>query len=73
MSYEIKLLGEKLKQAGLPIAEEAAEIVVAKVIEWLKESAVSSATPYDDMAMVILPLIEEKIKDELNKIDGIAG
>lgn len=41
-----------------------------KVIAWIKESAMISKTPYDDMAMVILPLIEEKIKKEINKIDG---
>lgn len=72
-AYDIKDLGEKLKSAGLPVVEGAAEVVLEKVIAWIKESAALSKTPYDDMAMVILPLIEEKIKKEINKIDGIAG
>lgn len=69
-AYDIKDLGEKLKAAGLPVVEGAAEVVLEKVIAWIKESAMISKTPYDDMAMVILPLIEEKIKKEINKIDG---
>lgn len=72
-AYDIKVLGEKLKAAGLPVIEKSAEIVLEKVIEWVKESAALSKTPYDDMAMVILPLIEEKIKKEIDKIDKIAG
>lgn len=69
-AYDIKDLGEKLKAAGLPVVEGAAEVVLEKVIAWIKESAMISKTPYDDMAMVILPLIEGKIKKEINKIDG---
>lgn len=69
-AYDIKDLGEKLKAAGLPVVEGAAEVVLEKVIAWIKESAMISKTPYDDMTMVILPLIEEKIKKEINKIDG---
>ena len=69
-AYDIKDLGEKLKGAGLPVVEGAAEVVLEKVVAWIKESAMISKTPYDDMAMVILPLIEEKIKKEINKIDG---
>lgn len=69
-AYDIKDLEEKLKAVGLPVVEGAAEVVLEKVIAWIKESAMISKTPYDDMAMVILPLIEEKIKKEINKIDG---
>lgn len=72
-AYDLKELGEKLKEAGLPVAEEAAEKVVGKVFEWLKDSAVLSKNPYDDMAMFVYPKIEEFIKEKLDKIDGEEG
>lgn len=41
-AYDIKDLGEKLKAAGLPVVEGAAEVVLEKVIAWIKESAMIS-------------------------------
>ena len=69
-AYDIKDLAQKLKDAGLPIAEQAAGALLDKVVLWIKESAALSKTPYDDMAMVLIPLIEVKIKEEIAKIDG---
>jgi L-cystine uptake protein TcyP (sodium:dicarboxylate symporter family) len=72
-AYDIKDLGEKLKQIGLPMAEVAAEQVLSKVVEWIKESAAISKNPYDDMALIVIPLIEEKIKKAIDKIDNVEG
>lgn len=72
-AYDLKDLGKKLSDAGLPVLEDVAEKVLENVVAWLKESAALSKTPYDDMALVVLPLIEEKIKKEINKINKIEG
>jgi len=72
-AYDIKVLGEKLKASGLPIVEESAEIVLIHVIQWVKDSAKLSQNPYDDMALVLMPLIEQNIMKQINKIDGIEG
>lgn len=72
-SYDIKVLGEKLKASGLPIVEESAEIVLIHVIQWVKDSAKLSQNPYDDMALVLMPLIEQNIMKQINKIDGDAN
>ena len=69
-AYDIKVLGEKLKASGLPIVEETAEIVLIHVIQWVKDSAKLSQNPYDDMALVLMPLIEQNIMKQINKIDG---
>ena len=69
-AYDISDLVSKLKDAGLPIAEQAAGAILDKIILWIKESAALSKTPYDDMLLVLLPLIEAKIKEEIAKIDG---
>jgi len=51
-AYDLKVLGERLKDAGLPIALEALESTAGKVYviikNWAKESAPLSATPIDD-------------------------
>ena len=72
-SYDLKELGNVLKGKGLDVAEESLNIVFDSVIEWFKESAKLSATPYDDMAMVIMPQLEKLVKDAIDKIDGEEG
>jgi len=72
-AYDVKELLEIIKGKGLSIAEESAEIVVESVLQWVKESAKLSATPYDDMALIVLPQLEEYIKKAVNKIDGKEG
>ena len=72
-AYEFKALGEKLKGRGLDIAEESLEVVFEEVVSWFKESAALSTTPYDDMALLILPKLEELVKEQIDKIDGKEG
>lgn len=69
-AYDLADLGSKLKAAGLVEAEDAAENLVKIVFQWVQESAVLSATPYDDMAVIVLPLLQTMILKEIDKIDG---
>jgi hypothetical protein len=71
--YDVSELVNILKSKGLDIAEDAAKIVVESSLEWFKESAKLSATPYDDMALIVLPQVEGFIKSALDKIDGHEG
>ena len=72
-AYDIKDLGLKLKSKGLDLAEEASKIVVDSVLDWFEESAKLSATPYDDMALIVLPQIKIFIAAQLDRIDGQVG
>lgn len=72
-AYDLKVLASNLKQKGLIQAEDAAEDVVKEVFAWLKESAVLSENPYDDMAVIIYPKAEEMILAQVDKIDGQEG
>lgn len=72
-AYDIKDLGAKLKARGLDIAEEALIILWEETIEWVKASAAISATPYDDMAMVIMPQLDKAVRDGIDKVDGKEG
>jgi hypothetical protein len=72
-AYDIKVLAEKLKANGLEIAEESAKIVVKATLEWIEESAKLSATPYDDLALVVMPQVKSFIDKSIDKIDGQVG
>lgn len=71
--YDFKELANELKDEGLTLAEVGAESVFAAVMRWVKKSAQASATPYDDMALLILPQLEEIAKKAIDKIDGKEG
>lgn len=72
-AYDLKELAKELKSHGLDVAEEGAEAVVKSFFSWVKKSAPLSKTPYDDMAMVIVPQIEKQILALVDKIDGQEG
>jgi len=60
-------------EVGKDIAEEAAKVLVEETLAWFAESAKLSATPYDDMALVVLPLIKDAALGLVDKIDGQVG
>ena len=72
-AYEFKALIEILKGKGLEVAEESAEVLFDSVMEWVEESAKLSATPYDNMAMLIMPQLKEIVKKQIDKIDKKEG
>lgn len=72
-AYDIKALAEKLKGRGLDMAEEAAKIVIEETLAWVEESAKISATPYDDMGLIVLPQLKVLALGAADKIDGAVG
>ena len=69
-AYDHKALLEGLKGKGLDLAEDAALIIIDELFVWLEDSAKKSSTPYDDMALIILPQLKEIAKQQADKIDG---
>lgn len=72
-AYDYKVLVDRLKAIGIVIAEEAIEQAIEEVVGWLKESALLSATPYDDILAVAYPMLETQLKAQADKIDGVIG
>jgi hypothetical protein len=72
-AYDLKELVAKLKGKGLNIAEDAAGEVYACLKEWLSESAVKSENKYDDLILAILPMLDELVEEQIDKIDGEEG
>lgn len=72
-AYNVKELGAKLKAKGLANAEDLAEDVIKEFLDWLKESAVKSKTPYDDILIAVIPQIEKfalEAADDIDKSDN---
>lgn len=69
-AYDLKELGNSLKGKGLDVAEESLNILFDSVVEWVEESAKISATPYDDIAMLVMPQLKKLVKEAIDKIDG---
>lgn len=73
-SYDLKVLGEKLKAKGLPVLENTAELVYEAVKEWIQESAVVSENKLDDVIVpVAFPIIDKVVEPAIDKIDGQEG
>lgn len=72
-AYDLKNLLERLKDKGLDLAEDAAEIIVNETFDWVEDSAKMSETPYDDMGLVVLPKLKELALEGVDKIDGKEG
>lgn len=72
-AYDVGELLEILKSKGVVIAEDLAEQSFAAFMEWIRQSAALSSTPYDDMALGFLTGLETKVKEAIDKIDGEEG
>ena len=69
-AYDLKVLGARLKAKGLIEAEDAAGSIYSELKVWIEESAVISKTPYDNMALIIFPQLDNLILPQIDKIDG---
>jgi len=72
-AYDIKVLAEKLKSRGLDVGEDLLKGVVEDVFGWAEASVKESPTPYDDIALAILPVIKVEALKQIDKIDGQVG
>lgn len=75
--YDLKALGLKLKDKGLPIVEEAAEAAAVQVYlalkEWLQEEAIKSENKIDDVVAPFLAQLDPMVLPLIDKIDGQVG
>lgn len=69
-AFEISGLVEKLKAKGLPLAEEAVQLVEESVIEWIQESVLLTPTLVDDLAIPVLAALKPMIDAQIAKIAG---
>lgn len=72
-AYDLKDLVERLKPHGLELAEDSAKVLVEQVLAWVKDSALASENKFDDLTLAVLPVIEEYVLKQVDKIDGAEG
>lgn len=73
MAYDVKKLVKKLKEGGMEVAEDGAKLIVNSTLDWLKESAIESESPIDDILVPVIAAARPYIDKELDKIDGKVG
>lgn len=69
-AFDVKDLVLKLKEQGLPLAEEAARLVVSSVLDWVQESVVLTENKYDDFAVPVIMAVKPFVMAQIDKIDG---
>ena len=69
---DFKALVEILKEQGLEVAEDAAEVLAESVLKWLEGEVVKSENKYDDLLLAVLPVIRPMIFKAIDKIDGVS-
>jgi DNA-binding transcriptional ArsR family regulator len=72
-AYDLKVLGERLKEAGLVEVEDMAEKTYLIVKEWMKESAPLSATKMDDMVAPLYDHLDPFVLPKVDRLDGQVG
>lgn len=76
-AYDLKDLGKRLADAGLPIAKEAGEAAAGEVYKavkgWLKDSALLSSNKIDDVVAPFIDQLDAMVLPQIDKIDGQAG
>jgi hypothetical protein len=70
-AFDVKDLVAKLAAQGLPLAEEAAKLVVSSVLDWVQESVVVSENKYDDFAVPVIMAVKPFVMAQIDKIDGV--
>lgn len=76
-AYDLKELGLKLKDAGLPVALDALESAGANAYKavkaWAKESAALSENKIDDVIAPFYDQLDPIVMPLIDKIDGKVG
>ncbi len=72
-AYDPLVLLASLKGKGLDVAEDGVKLLIEETLTWVEQSAKLSATPLDDIAMILLPRLKAMALGEADKIDGKVG
>lgn len=69
----MKAMVKELKAAGLNVGEDAAREVIKAVFKALPAFVLATENKYDDMLVLLIPVIEKEILAKVDKIDGQEG
>ncbi len=68
--YDFQVLIEKMKAAGLDVAEQGARAALVASLDWLTESIKNSPSLLDNLLLLVLPEAKAAALKEIDKIDG---
>lgn len=67
--FDVKDLGEKLKAAGLELAEENVKVLLPIFLDWIEDSVKMTENKFDDFFMMARPQIEAVLMPAIEKIN----
>ena len=67
--FDVKDLGEKLKAAGLELAEENVKVLLPIFLDWIEDSVKMTENKFDDFFVVIRPQLEATLNPLIEKIN----
>lgn len=73
MAYDVQKLVDKVKARGLGAAESAARGVLEDLLAWADEQAKLSASPFDDVVVLVLNQLKPDLMKAIDSIDGKVG
>jgi hypothetical protein len=68
-----KKLHDKLKEAGLELAEQSVRDLVENCFETLKVIVLATENKYDDLVIPLLEVAKPAVLAQVDKIDGKVG
>lgn len=68
-AFDLADLGEKLKAAGLELAEENVKVLVPIMLDWIQASVALTENKFDDFFLIARPQIEAVIMPAIEKIN----
>ena len=72
-AYDFNVLINKLKARGLDVAEDTVKGITEDVFTFVEESIKESSTPFDDIILVVLPVVKASLLKLEDTIDGAVG
>ena len=71
--FDFKELVKRLNDKGVPVLEDAAELVVGETLDWVSESAMQSDNAIVKGLGALVPVVKPMIMSGLDNIDGKVG
>lgn len=72
-AYDVQDLVARFKARGLDVAEDGAKAMVEELFSWFEVSVKLSSTPFDDVALAVVPHLKKAALEAIDRVDGKVG
>lgn len=69
--FDLADLGARLKAKGLPVAEDALEVVAGEFMDWAQESCMLHTNPIVQVGGPVITVLKPLAMGQIDKLDGV--